>query len=93
MERMETRGMADQGRKRDMMGRITDEGPSGPTFTPPSGAKLTGDSGTATISWKRCGNGEVEITAVNGTSIGSASEESPKEQASESPEEEFDEYD
>lgn len=89
---METRGMADQGRKRDMMGRITDEGPSGPTFTPPSGAKLSGDSGTATISWKRCGNGEVEITAVNGKSIGGASEENPKEQSVESSEDEMGEY-
>ena len=87
--------MADEGRKKDMMGRITDEPSSsgGVMFSPPSGAKLNGNSGTATVSWKRSGDGQIQITAINGASIGGDSEENPAEQSKESPEDEFDEYD
>lgn len=95
MNEMRTRGMADEGRKKDMMGRITDEPSSsgGVMFSPPSGAKLNGNSGTATVSWKRSGDGQIQITAINGASIGGDSEENPAEQSKESPEDEFDEYD
>lgn len=68
---MKTRGMADEGRMKDMMGRITDENePQGITFSPPEGSNLDGTSGKATIAWRKTRDGQIEITSVNGVAIG-----------------------
>lgn len=56
-------------RKKDLMGRLTDEIEL-PSIDVPEGVELSGESGTAEINWRMNGDGKIEITALNGVSLG-----------------------
>lgn len=61
-------------RKKDMMGRLTDEIEL-PSIDVPEGVELSGESGTAEINWRSSGDGRIEITALNGVSLGGEMED------------------
>lgn len=69
--------MKGEGRRKDLMGRVTDEAEL-PSIAVPEGVELSGDSGTAEVNWRMTGDGRIEITALNGVSLNSEPEE-PKE--------------
>ena len=65
-------------RKKDLMGRLTDEIEL-PSIDVPEGVELSGESGTAEINWRMNGDGKIEITALNGVSLGGEVEEREEE--------------
>lgn len=56
-------------RERDGMGRIGAEKYE-PCFKAPDGAGLDGKAGEASIEWRRRDDGMIEVTSVNGVSLG-----------------------
>lgn len=52
----------------DSMGRIGAED-SSVSFHPPEGLKLSGDSGEATVTWRRSDDGMVTIETFDGLSL------------------------
>lgn len=67
-------GKGSMRRKKDMMGRLTDEIEL-PSIDVPEGVELSGESGTAEINWRSSGDGRIEITALNGVSLGGEMED------------------
>lgn len=65
-------------RKKDAMGRLTDEIEL-PSIDVPEGVELSGESGTAEINWRMNEDGKIEITALNGVSLGGEVEEREEE--------------
>lgn len=65
-------------RKKDVMGKLTDEIEL-PSIDVPEGVELSGESGTAEINWRMNGDGKIEITALNGVSLGGEVEERGEE--------------
>jgi hypothetical protein len=65
-------------RKKDVMGKLTDEIEL-PSINVPEGVELSGESGTAEINWRMNGDGKIEITALNGVSLGGEIEERGEE--------------
>lgn len=65
-------------RKKDVMGRLTDEIEL-PSIDVPEGVELSGESGTAEINWRMMDGGRIEITAINGVSLGGESGKSKME--------------
>lgn len=60
-------------RKKDVMGKMTSEVEL-PSIAVPEGVELSGESGTAEINWRMTDGGRIEITALNGVSLGGESE-------------------
>ena len=56
-------------RKKDVMGKMTSEVEL-PSIAVPEGVELSGESGTAEINWRMTDDGRIEITALNGVSLG-----------------------
>lgn len=52
----------------DSMGRIGAED-SSVSFQPPEGMKLSGDSGEATVTWRRTDDGSIKIETFDGVSL------------------------
>ena len=52
----------------DSMGRIGAED-SSVSFQPPEGMKLSGDSGEATVTWRRTDDGAIKIETFDGVSL------------------------
>lgn len=65
-------------RKKDLMGRLTDEIEL-PSIDVPEGVELSGESGTAEINWRMNDDGKIEITALNGVSLDGESDEGEME--------------
>lgn len=65
-------------RKKDLMGRLTDEIEL-PSIDVPDGVELSGESGTAEINWRMNEDGKIEITALNGVSLGGEVKEREEE--------------
>lgn len=65
-------------RKKDVMGRLTDEIEL-PSIDVPDGVELSGESGTAEINWRMNEDGKIEITALNGVSLGGEVKEREEE--------------